>query len=81
MVLLLFWKAHKLKPWMVNEMSKGIVIGAAILGFIAPITVAISSGVHFGDESAGWFVAASWVCSVISGLFAVMLDSMGIPSE
>lgn len=35
-------------------------IAAAILGFIAPITVALSAGVHVGDSNAGWFMAASW---------------------
>lgn len=46
-------------------MNKSLAIVAALTGFAAPLTVALASGVHFGDESAGWFVAASWFFALI----------------
>jgi hypothetical protein len=53
------------------------VVGAAMIGFIAPLTVALASGVHAGDSSAGWFVAASWFFAIIFGVFAKLFESIG----
>lgn len=46
-------------------MNKAFTIFAALAGFAAPLTVAIASGVHFGDASAGWFVASSWFFAIL----------------
>jgi hypothetical protein len=52
------------------------VIGAAVLGFIAPITVALASGVHAGDSSAGWFLAASWFLAFFAGVLVKFIESL-----
>ena len=58
-------------------MKNFIVAGAVVLGFIAPITVALASGVKLGTESAGLFLAFSWVVAIVSGVVtkAIQLDS------
>jgi hypothetical protein len=53
------------------------VIGAAVIGFIAPLTVALAAGVHGGDAAAGWFMAASWFFAVIFGAFAKLIEHLG----
>jgi hypothetical protein len=57
-------------------MSKSVTLGAALLGFAAPITVAFASGVHIGDDSAGWFVAASWFFAFIFAVIAQIAYKM-----
>jgi hypothetical protein len=53
------------------------VLGVAILGFIAPLTVALASGVHAGDSAAGWFMAASWFFALVFGGFAKIIEATG----
>lgn len=52
-------------------MKGPLVVFATVLGFSAPLTVALASGVHFGDASAGWFVAAAWFFALVFGGVAV----------
>lgn len=48
-------------------MKNFLVAGAAVIGFIAPLTVAWASGVKFGTESAGMFLAFSWLVAIVLG--------------
>lgn len=56
-------------------MKNFIVAGAVVLGFIAPITVALVSGVKLGTESAGLFLAFSWVIAIISGVLTKAIQA------
>lgn len=54
-------------------------VGAAI-GFVAPITVALASGVQLGTSDAGWFLAMSWFLCIFFGIvsyFALSEQGMG----
>lgn len=53
------------------------VVGATV-GFGAPLTVAWVSGIKFGTDWAGVFLAASWVLMIFLGLaaYAFALDEL-----
>lgn len=51
---------------MINKAICGAIAGA-VVGFIAPISVALVSGVKFGTYEAGTTVFLSWVCAILAG--------------
>lgn len=54
---------------------KGAIIGATV-GFVAPITVSVVSGVQWGTNEAGWFLASSWIIGVVMFCLGGMFEAL-----